>query len=342
MVSLKICSDTRNIGYGVAMTFFGDGFTFGVYPGGRLGSETGLIDPVSPDDPARITDALRELQGDAANFTVRAYRSYPVDDPTPARPEQYLGGGRKLDLVLQFRDHSGELDGWLDFVRSVVRTEGRRIAALQICEEPNADLPVLDGSVPGVRRALVEGVIAAKEAALACGFTDLAVGFNAVPTFDPADTFWPGIGELADERFHRALDHVGLDFFPDVFRPVPDGQLAGAVGWLIESFRNEALPKAGIAPGVPLRICENGWPTGPGRSEARQAEVVELVVRTVAGLADELGVTGYAFFGLRDADSAGPDLFHHFGLLRDDYSRKPAFEVFRGLVGELTRPSTTA
>ncbi|MFI6155832.1 hypothetical protein ACIBCA_24465 [Kitasatospora sp. NPDC051170] len=339
------------------MTYFGDGFTFGVYPGGRLGSETGLIDPVSPDDPARITEALRELQGGAPRFTVRAYRSYPADDPTPARPEQYLGDGRKLDLVLQYRGpggssgsggpgglggSSGELDGWLDSIRTVVRSEGARIAALQICEEPNADLPVLDGSVPGVRRALVEGVVAAKEAALACGFTDLAVGFNAVPAFDPADTFWPEIGELADERFHRALDYVGLDFFPDVFRPVPGEQLAGAVRWLVESFRNDALPKAGIAPNVPVRICENGWPTGPGpgRSEARQAEVVELVVRTVAGLAAELGVTGYGFFGLRDADSAGADLFHHFGLLRDDYSRKPAFDVLKGLVGELTRPST--
>ncbi|MFJ9697357.1 SGNH/GDSL hydrolase family protein [Kitasatospora sp. NPDC101183] len=319
------------------MTFFGDGFTFGVYPGGLLGSETGLIDPVTPDDPGRINEAMRELQGDAGEFTVRAYRSYPEGAPTPADPEQYLHDGRKLDLVLQFRDRSGELGGWLDFVRDVVRAEGARIAALQICEEPNADLPVLDGSVPGVRRALVEGVVAAKETALACGFTDLAVGFNAVPTFDPADTFWPEIGELADERFHQALDHVGLDFFPDVFRPVPAEQLAGAVRWLIEEFRTGALPKAGIAPGVPIRICEHGWPTGPGRNEARQAEVVELVVRTVAGLAAELGVTGYAFFDLRDADSAGAGAFDRFGLLRDDYSRKPAFDVFRRLVGELTR-----
>ncbi|MFD8705927.1 hypothetical protein ACFV1W_25530 [Kitasatospora sp. NPDC059648] len=311
--------------------------TFGVYPGGSLGDETGLIEPVRPDDPARISAALRELQGDATEFLVRAYRSYASDGHrTPERPEQYATDGRKLDLVLQFGVRGGELDGWTDYVRQVVRTEGPRLAVVQICEEPNLDLPVLDGSIPNVRRALVEGVVAAKEEALALGYRQLAVGFNAVPSFDPADTFWSDLGELADERFHRSLDYVGLDFFPDVFRPVPDGQLADAVRAVVTGFRRDALPRAGIGPAVPLRICENGWPTGPGRSEERQAEVVEQVVRTVAELAERLGVRSYSFFALRDADSAGPGLFHHFGLLRDDWTPKPAFDVYRKLIGELT------
>ncbi len=42
-----------------------------------------------------------------------------------------------------------------------------------------------------------------------------------------------------------------------------------------------------------------------------------------------LGVTDYRYFNLRDNNSAGPDLFDAVGLLRDDYSRKPAFGVFR-------------
>ncbi|MFH9348337.1 hypothetical protein [Kitasatospora sp. NPDC017646] len=311
--------------------------TFGVYPGGSLGDETGLIEPVRPDDPVRIAAALRELQGGASEFLVRAYRSYAADEHrTPARPEQYATEGRKLDLVLQFGVRSGELDGWTDYVRQVVRTEGPRLAVVQICEEPNLDLPTLDGGIPDVRRALVEGVIAAKEEALARGHDHLSVGFNAVPSFDPADTFWSELGELADERFHGALDYVGLDFFPDVFRPVPGDRLAEAVRAVVTGFRNDALPRAGIGPAVPLRICENGWPTGPGRSEERQAQVVEQVVRAVAGLAERLSVLSYSFFALRDADSAGPGLFHHFGLLRDDYTPKPAFDVYRELVGELT------
>ncbi|MEU6237276.1 hypothetical protein [Kitasatospora sp. NPDC047058] len=316
-------------------------FTFGIYPGGLLGDETGVIEPVRPDDPARITAALRELQGAAPAFLVRAYRSYtdavPVAAATPSEPGRYAAEGRRLDLVLQFREPSGRLDGWLEHVRHTVRTEGHLIGALQICEEPNADLPPVDGSIPNVRRALVQGVVAAKEEALACGY-DLAVGFNAALNLDPADTFWAELGTLADERFHRALDYVGLDFFPDVFRPVRPERLAEAVAGVLTGFRRDALAKAGIGSSVPIRICEHGWPTGPDRTEQRQAEVVEEVIRTVAGLAAELTVDGYAFFSLRDADSAGAGLFDRFGLLRGDYSRKPAFDVYRRLVGELTAP----
>ncbi|MFC5667523.1 hypothetical protein ACFP3U_31705 [Kitasatospora misakiensis] len=313
-------------------------FTFGIYPGGLIGDESRVIAPVSPDDPVRITAALRELQGAAPALLVRAYRSYPAGPatpPTPAEPERYTGEGRRLDLVLQFRAPGGRLDGWTDFVRHTVRTEGERIGTLQICEEPNVDSPMLDGSVPNVLRALVEGVVAAKEEALALGL-DLAVGFNAAFSPDPAEPFWSELGALADERFHRALDYVGLDFFPDVFRPLPGGQLGAAVTAVLTAFRREAVTRAGIGPAVPVRICEHGWPTGPDRPERRQAEVVAEVVRTVAGLADELNLTGYGHFGLRDADSADPGLFHRFGLLRDDYTPKPAFAVYGRLVEELT------
>ncbi|MFI9326749.1 hypothetical protein ACIGZJ_04295 [Kitasatospora sp. NPDC052868] len=315
-------------------------FTFGIYPGAALGSDTGIVHPVSPDRPEGITAALRRLQGDAPALLVRAYRPYPAGDgpdtrATPADPVRYLGEGRRLDLVLTFREPGDELDGWLDFVRAAVRTDGPHLATLQLCEEPNLDLPALDGSMPNVRRALVQGVIAAKEEARACGH-DIAVGFNAVPTFDPADTFWPDLGALADDRFHRSLDYVGLDFFPDVFHPQPADRLPGAVAAVVTAFRDTSLPKAGIGREVPIRICENGWPTGPDRTEQRQAEVVETVIRAVAGLREELNLTGYSFFDLRDADSAGTGLFDRFGLLRDDYTPKPAFDTYRRLIGELT------
>ena len=40
-------------------------------------------------------------------------------------------------------------------------------------------------------------------------------------------------------------------------------------------------------------------------------------------------ITDFRFFGLRDNNSAGPSFQQHFGLLRDDYGRKPAFGVYR-------------
>ncbi|MER6128292.1 hypothetical protein ABT173_38125 [Streptomyces sp. NPDC001795] len=316
--------------------------TFGIYPGGLLGDDRGIVHPVSPDVPDRITKALDELQGDTATLSVRAYRPFaatvtPQEPPTPAAPQTYLRNGRKLDLVLQFREPSGELDGWLEFVREAVRTGGPHLASVQICEEPNADLPVLDGSTPNVLNALVQGVIAAKQEARVLGHGP-AVGFNAVPTFDPADTFWSELGALADERFLQSLDYVGLDFFPDVFRPIAADQLAGAVIAVLTAFRRTTLPKAGIPDTVAIRICENGWPTGPGRTEQQQATTLETVVRTVAALAAELNIDGYSFFALRDADSNAEGIFHRFGLLRDDYTPKPAFDTYRQLIDELGNP----
>ena len=40
-------------------------------------------------------------------------------------------------------------------------------------------------------------------------------------------------------------------------------------------------------------------------------------------------MTDYRWFNLRDNNSGGADLFSAVGLLRDDYSRKPAFASYR-------------
>jgi len=52
-------------------------------------------------------------------------------------------------------------------------------------------------------------------------------------------------------------------------------------------------------------------------------------------LRGKLNITTYELFCLRDADTANPDPNHQFGILRDDYSPKPAFETYRKLVAEL-------
>lgn len=126
---------------------------------------------------------------------------------------------------------------------------------------------------------------------------------------------------------------MGLDFFPDVFRPVPAPDLAATVEGLLRHRRDAVLAPAGLGR-LPLHITEHGWPTGPDRSPERQAEVVDTVVRTVAAHARTLGLSGYTHFALRDADSARPGLFHRFGLTTDDYTPKPAFDAYRALVEE--------
>ncbi|WP_227877120.1 hypothetical protein [Paenibacillus macerans] len=37
----------------------------------------------------------------------------------------------------------------------------------------------------------------------------------------------------------------------------------------------------------------------------------------------EFGISHYVLFGLRDADSSKPDLFHQFGIMRTTIRRSP-------------------
>ncbi|MGH3188180.1 MAG: hypothetical protein ACRDPY_11440 [Streptosporangiaceae bacterium] len=144
---------------------------------------------------------------------------------------------------------------------------------------------------------------------------------------------------MAGSDFAAALDYAGIDMYPDVFGP-PVGLdvLPGAVDWNLRTYRERDLAGAGIPATVPIRICENGWPTGPTRPEDRQADVLETILRSVAGLGAELNVTHWELFTLRDADSSLDGIFYNFGIMRDDYSPKPAYSRLRTLIAELGRP----
>ena len=317
---------------------------FGIYPGGEAGSDDGMAGG-PPGDPARIEAALTELAGGAAPFIVRAYERFSdADAPsawprqTPENYTQYLRKGRLLDLVVMFQSKRGDVAGFLGFVRSLIARHGPLLYSIQVTEEANfTDGPdCIDGPWPRVREALVEGVKAAKQEALRLGLTGLKVGFNSTPTFGPSAEFWGAIGTLGGPSFVASLDYVGLDFFPDVFRPAPD--LREAVLGVLETMRIEWLPAAGIPETVPIHVTEHGWPTGPDRPEERQSEVFDCVVRTIAGARQRLNIARYTIFALRDSESfaveSAGNIFFHFGLMRSDYSAKQAFETCRRLIAE--------
>ncbi|MFF5212852.1 hypothetical protein [Streptosporangium sp. NPDC000396] len=321
-----------------------DGFIFGIYPGGIAGDDTGGLAQGPANNPERISEALRRLQSGDRPFLVRGYLSF-IDSgdarqitQAPERVEQYAGDGRALDLVAQYRSQSGDVIGYTDFVRQLVRRHGHHTAFLQVTEEPNvAGNPTLDGHYPRVQQALIEGVLAAKDEARKQGFEHLKVGFNTTPLFGPAADFIDSLTRSGGKEFLNALDYVGLDFFPDVFQPIPADQLHEAVTGLLGFHRAERLTPAGIDPATPLHITENGWPTGPERTEQRQAQVLETIVQAIASCRATLNISGYTHFTLRDADSANPGLFHRFGLLNDDYTPKLAFATYQTLIDQLSR-----
>ena len=309
------------------------GLTFGAYPLGIAGTPTGLATGPQ-DDFEKIQSAFKELQGNSAKVLARNYILYMG----PGSEERMLGAieqhrqhGILADLTLGCYQEPGvPLDGWREFIRQVVRQFGKDLDLLQITNEPN--LSFMEGSKPFVVEALVGGVLAAKEEIKTLGLT-LPVGFGSVPSGPAAlPNFWKDLANFGGQKFAEAVDFVGHNFYVDVFEePLPLEKVPSEAERILRDLRENLLPVAGIPATVPIHITENGWPTGKNayfgveRTYEQQASVLETVVRTVYRLRTELNITHYEFFELRDADSHNDDIFHQFGLLRDDYSPKPAF-----------------
>jgi hypothetical protein len=314
------------------------GLTFGIFPG-MTGTEPGLAGGPA-HDPERTDEAITQIQPLDGPFLVRGYVLYEGKGRaryrTPTDILRYLYGRRRLDYVLCYRTPDGDLDDWTSFVRQAVREYGPYLDALQVTEEPNNPDAASggNGSFPRVREAIIAGVIAAKDEVRRQGLS-ASIGFNATPSFNPNDDFWPEVKRLGGPTFLEALGYVGLDFFPDVFRPVPFERLREAVEGVLTYFRTVNLVTGGIPLSVPIRITEHGWPTGPYRPYDRQADVVETVVRAVNHLRGPHNITHYEFFSLRDGDSGTPDMGTQFGLIRDEYTPKTAFGLFRNLIAEL-------
>jgi hypothetical protein len=318
------------------------GLTFGIYPGSAVG-DGGPAGP--PDQPDRISQALGQLQGPGSQpFIIRAYEvfadpgdtSHTTARQAPAGYDRYLGQGRTLDLVAQYHSRSGDVDGYCAFIEALIERHGPHLATLQVGEEPNiTGNPLLDGAYPRITEALIAGVRAAKDKARRGGHPGLRVGCNSSPLLGPAVTFFTDLTRAGGEQFIADLDYIGLDFFPDVFRPIPPGRLGAVVLGLLEAHRRDSLAPAGLGH-LPLIITEHGWPTGPGRPPQRQAEVLRIVLDVIARGAGALNITGYTHHTLRDARSAGSGIFCQFGLMTDDYTPKPAFHLYRDLISALS------
>jgi len=315
-------------------------FTFGVFPFGLAGGPDGVA-AGPPDDFGQIRHLLRILQGDGPQLLPRAYVAWSGPGATEAMLSQVadlVGTGLCWDLVLAYRDHQAAVTEWTEFVSQVVTGFAPDLAAVQVTGEANlTGIPDAgDGAYPGATEALVHGVIAAADARQRHAL-DVPVGFAVVPEREPAaGMFWPAVAMLGGSRFAACVDYVGIDMYPDVFGGrIEQPDLDRAAGEMLGTLRRQALPLAGIPDSTPIRVCENGWPTGPGRPEHRQAEVLDTVLRAVHARRRELNITHWELFALRDADSHRANPFCQFGIVRDDYSPKPAFEQLRRTFAEL-------
>jgi putative hydrolase of the HAD superfamily len=160
------------------------------------------------------------------------------------------------------------------------------------------------------------------------------------------------------ELFHLIARH--LDAVPQDCLYVGDGgggELTGASKCGMQAFMLRAADRADNdahsreddwpGPALPtpadvLTLVDGSRPTltpiqGPDRPPHRQAEVVRTVVDVIVAQAEQLNLSGYTHFALRDADSSLSGLFHQFGLPTDTYEPKPAFDTLRTLVDRFSR-----
>lgn len=86
--------------------------------------------------------------------------------------------------------------------------------------------------------------------------------------------FWEGLAELGGKPFLDSLDFVGHNFYVDVFEePLHLDEIGASVERILRNLRESNLIKAGIPVSIPIRVTENGWPTGQNPFYAERKNV---------------------------------------------------------------------
>jgi|SRR5579862_3922453 len=335
--------------YGGAATQPGPGLRFGVDPG-IAGSAGGVQLPTVPDDPAKDLAAVRALDPPGRALVVRLNRLFWSDgqagiDAFRQQVALYTGAGFEVEIQVRYHPAQGEagnLPAWVAYVRHVVDTFAANplVVAMTITNEVNVTFSpnTSDGAYAGAEDALIQGIVAAHDEAVAKGDPQLRVGFTYAYRFSPQGdaAFFSYLGAHGGPSFQRALGFVGVDFYPGtIYPPVMAArdtyraELAQAAGVVRDCY----APKAGIASSVPIWFTENGVPTG-AMSDSDQAAALTELATAACDYAGTFNITDYRWFNLRDSNSnppaslAGPT-FSSFGLLRDDYSPKPSFAAYQ-------------
>jgi hypothetical protein len=312
---------------------------FGIYPGGGAGGSG----TAKPDDPRKRLGALSVLRGDRP-FVIRLYEEFtgsPTPDRYSAAVEGQISTYTKLhydvELAINYRPTSSNtrrnVATFALFLRRLVNRLGpnRGLRWIQVANEVDLTPPIFsasaDGSFPGAEEALIAGVEAAKAQAVRDKFSQLRIGINWVEEGPNDAEFWTTLGEMGGERFVHSVDWVGLDAYP--------ASVASAASRLIddmEYLRACYLPLAHIPATVPLLVVENGFATGPGRTDQMQSQAMTASVEAVNTYRATFNVTDYQWFDLRDAASQSANVADHYGIMTDRYQPKIAFSTFKKLV----------
>jgi hypothetical protein len=323
---------------------------FGITPL-EAGSSGATQQPALPENQAQADLALQRLQPPNRKLVMRINRVFESDgregiDRAVSLEQHYskLGFGVESQVRYHPSDtENGDMNAWVQYVRDATAALARDPALVGLTITNEVNFPVSkntsDGAYKNALDALVMGIVTAHTELARLGRPDVAVGFSYAYRYLPnsdAD-FWKQIAARATPAFRRSLDYVGVQLYPGLVYPplLLPGQSAGdATLDALALVRDCYMPLAAIDRRVALWITENGYPTNLGHSEAQQARDLTTTVDAVHRYSTTFGVSDYRYFNLRDNRPNGADIFDDVGLLRTDYSEKPAFWLYRDLVSK--------
>ena len=332
---------------------------FGMYPGGSAGQVGPVGLPAKPEDAAKREAALATLRPATSpaaprDFVIHLYRHFTADEAMEAQAKEvdeaiarYTKLGYLVEYVVRYmprdEDPAVHVPQYVEFLREMVRRHGanERFLSIQVTNEANfpGSQDTSDGAFAGAKDALIQGVIAVDEESRRLGYDQIEVGFNWF--YRMSDNveypFWEYLRDVGGQNLVRALDWVGVDAYPGTFFP-PSSNAVSKRNAMINAFdilRDCFMPIPGIPDSTPLHVTENGYPTGPNRSYEDQQEALEEMIGAVHDARGTYNVTDHRWFNLRDADSSSPNFQQQYGLMRDDYTPKPAFGAYERLVEQL-------
>jgi hypothetical protein len=351
--------------YGNVAAHSGAPLRFGVDPG-LAGSVGGAQLPSTPDNVTQDVSASSALRPPGRVLVVRLNRLFWSDGDGGIAQFQnlvarYRADGLKVEIQVRYHPsaaENGDLAAWQAYVRHVVDVFGpdRDVVAMTITNEVNVTFSsnTSDGSYTNAKDALIGGIEVAHDEAVKRGYDQLRFGFTYAYRFNPQSdgAFFSYLGSHGGAAFSSALGFVGLDFYPGTVYPptmAPGDTYAGDMAQALGTVRSCFMPMAGLGPKTPIWITENGVPTGANVSESQQADALTQLVKAAQAYSATFNVTDYRWFNLRDANSSSTGAlpgasatFATDGLLRDDYSQKPAFPAYRTLIAALGASSPSA
>ena len=251
-----------------------------------------------------------------------------------------------FDSEIQVRYHpaagdEGDLAKWTAYVRHVVDAfaSDRHVVAMTITNEVNLNISenTSDGAYQGARQALIDGIVAARDEADRRGRRDLRFGFTYAYRWQPglrrrvldrAPGRRRAVPPRARVRRRRPLPrHVlpARDQPAELARP-GDGQGPGHRARLLHAQGRPRPRRADLGHRERLSVRRAGR-----RRRPRPPRCATWSARP-SRVSGTYGVTDYRWFNLRDNLTGSGGIFDTTGLLRDDYSEKPAFGAYRDLV----------